>query len=137
MNLKPYFQTIYIFGDKENLEKLKCFISQINSNNYSRVYEREEKNIITIFSKEDGVKYNISFKDSYISIYSIFAADGFFNKYKEFTGELYNNLLVKFFDTLLKNYIIDELKAALTCEITDPNFDLLYIDPENYTTYRR
>ena len=137
MNLKPYFQTIYIFGDKENLEKLKCFISKINSNNYSRVYEREEKNIITIFSKEDGVKYNIYFKDSYISIYSIFAADGFFDNYKEFTGDLYNNLLVKFFDTLLKNYIIDELKAALTCEITDPNFDLLYIDPENYTTYRR
>lgn len=137
MNLKPYFQTIYIFGDKENLEKLKCFISKINSNNYSRVYEREEKNIITIFSKEDGVKYNIYFKDSYISIYSIFAADGFFDNYKEFTGEMYNNLLVKFFDTLLKNYIIDELKAALTCEITDPNFDLIYIDPENRTTFRR
>ena len=44
---KPYYQTIYIFGDEENLEKLKNFISNINDDHYIQLKERNENNIIT------------------------------------------------------------------------------------------
>ena len=44
---KPYYQTIYIFGEEENLEKLKNFISNINDDHYIQLKERNENNIIT------------------------------------------------------------------------------------------
>ena len=135
---KPYYQTIYMFGEKEDLEKIKNFVSNIgnSNNNYTQLKERDDDNIITIASIKESVKYNICFEDSYIKIDSVMAYDGFFDKYKDFSGELYNKLLITFFDNVLKNYIIKDLKAGVHCEITDSNFNLLYLDPENNTTFR-
>ncbi len=133
---KPYYQTIYIFGDEENLEKLKNFISNINDDHYIQLKERNENNIITIASIKENVKYNIFFENSYIQIGSVMPYDGFFDKYKDFPGELYNRLLIIFFDSVLKNYIIKNLNAGVHCEITDPNFNLLYLDPEHWTNFR-
>ena len=133
---KLYYQTIYIFGEEENLEKLKKFISNINNKEYVRCHERDKEDIVTFYSTKDKIKYNISVSNFIISICSIIPEDGFYDIYNELTEELYNKLLIKFFDIVLKKYIIYELKASVTCEITDPNFNLLYLDPENRTTFR-
>lgn len=133
---KPYYQTIYMFGDRKSLEKLKTFISSVNDDRYRQLNERSDSNIITIASINESVKYNIYFENSYAQIGSIMPHDGFFDKHGKFTGNLYNTLLIRFFDDVLKNYIIDELEASISCEITDPDFNLIYLDPENRTTFR-
>jgi len=116
---KDLFQTIYIFGEADEIKELKRYLE----NNSPEGFNLNRKNEFFYEYKNEKNNYSISIT---ISRYKEYVSICRIDNLEEV--ESYNDLLIDFFNEFLKDYV---KKNNLSCEITDRRFNLLSTDPES------